>query len=215
MSRPPASVTSGAGQGAAQRARAAAARHSPASASYERLELAEPHRPLVADVRDGAAEQAQRHLGRQPENFSASSRIGPPSVQAAADTAPAATPTASSIAASARRSRRASSASRLASSPSPASTGISARSRARVKRGSRFDGSSQNGDAGRPRSVAISRAFGRSSSGRTSKSGAVPVRRARRAEPDDPRSMSSGSRAMAASPVMPLPRAMRNSTVSA
>ena len=112
---------------------------------FQRLQLGELHRPLVAHLVERPAEQAQarsrqavgqsrRRRKRRYRRRRRDDKLGH---------APA--PTAASIAASARRSRRASSASRRASSPSCASAGISSRSRARVKRGSRLEGSSANG----------------------------------------------------------------------
>ena len=149
----------------------------------ERLELAELDRPLVAGMRDRAAEQAQRHFRGQAGEFFGieddRTAIGP---RRLATTPPPRRATAVSIAASARRSRRASSARRRASSPSRASAGITSRSRARVKRGSRFDGSSAKCDPG-ARERRESRAFGMSSSGRTSMISAL--RRYRRGSGDD------------------------------
>ena len=78
---------------------------------------------------------------------------------------PAASSTHASNAASLRRNLSASSAKRAASSPSAASAGISARRRARVKRGSRFDGSSAKATPC-AFSVATRRRFGTASSGR-------------------------------------------------
>ena len=94
-------------------------------------------------------------------------------------------------------------ASRDAVSPSRASAGISSRRRERVKRGSRLD-----------RIVGVSGSWPPSAS----RSAATSERRAADGparDPCPPPPASSNRPCMPASPLTPLPRAMRNSTVSA
>ena len=95
----------------------------------------------------GTAEQTKRHFFRQPEKsirFEFDARAFGPSALGRRDNVSAALVTADVSAASARRMRLASSDNRCADNPSLASSGMISRQRGRVKRGSRFEGSSAN-----------------------------------------------------------------------
>ena len=171
----------------------------------QRLELAELDRPLVAHLPDRAADQAQCNFCRQ---FLQTSGVECDRVRRSTRTEPRRTPRRPlpRCAASLRRTRRANWTSRCAVRPSCANAGASPRQRTRAKRGSELLGSSAwlNPAAS---SVAMRRAFGMSSRGRTS-AGLSPASRIA----GNP---SGDTRAMAAMPERPLPRARRNSTVSA
>ena len=153
---------------AAGRFRAASPPRALVSVSQSASSLPSCDRPFIAALRDRTAEQPQCHLGGQTERiFRHRRRSDRDRTTALCDSARRrnadrrldrrlGAPQA------ARQQRK-----RRASSPSRASAGITARSRARVKRGSRFDASSAKAMPARA-SVATSRAFGMPSSGRTS-----------------------------------------------
>ena len=110
----------------------------------KRFELGELDRALVAGMGDGAAEEPQRHFGGQARELARSANtIGPRCGHGPGASAARAAATANSMVEfGAPHPRRPSRARPRASSPSRASAGISVRSRARVKRGSRLLGSS-------------------------------------------------------------------------
>ena len=123
----------------------ASARRGWPPARHECLKFTQFDRPLVADTGNGTAEQAQRHFGRQSREQRSRRR---------SDRASARVPAGSAARAARRpplrwrrrrgaRARQASE-SRARRAPRAPAAGISGRRRARVNRGSRFDGSSNS-----------------------------------------------------------------------